>query len=820
MSSFIQDIRYALRQLARSPGFALAAILTLGLGIGANTAIFSAVNGLLLRPPGGVADFDELVSVYTSDFSGPPYSASSLPDVTDFAAGAPALSGLAAYTLAPVVLSEGTGERAAEMVLGSPVTPNYFDVLGTRASAGRTFAEGEGEAGGRNDVVVLGHGFWRSRFAADPEVVGRTIRLAGTPYTVIGVAGENFEGLLPGLSPAFYVPIGAPGVSEPDVAEQRGSRGLFVVGRMASGATIEHVRAQLQSVAAALHQQYPGAWTDVRSEARRVTVIPAPQATIPPQLRGPVAAFVALLTAIVAGVLLIGCVNIANLLLARATARQREIGVRLAIGASRGRLIRQLLTESMVLASFGALLGIALAWTGTRALALATTGLPLPVEVRLDVSPDLRVLGFAAVVTIVAGALFGLAPALFATRRSLTSSMHREDGGRRKLRLRGALAAGQITITMILLVAGGLLLRSLRSAQSIDPGFRTEGLLSVSLAFDERASTPEQRVQFQRELVDRVRALPGVSSASYVSALPLGAGSGRRSFTIEGYRPTDNEDMEIHWSDAGPGYFRTMGARPLRGREFTQSDGPGAPGTAIVNEAFAARYLAGQDPLGKRLNPNGDRPLEIIGVAENGKYVSLGEDPRPFVWRAADQWPSSPFLALVVHAPSAPGALAQPIRRLIAEIDPDVAVTGIATADQHLAFALLPQKVGAWLLGLFGVLGLALAALGLYGVMAYSVNQRTREFGLRLALGARTQDITMMVVRQGMIAAVIGGLAGLGLAAAASRFMQFVLFDVPPLDPVTFVGVTIVVFAVAFVANWLPARRTAKVDPLQALRYD
>ena len=823
MSSFMQDIRYALRQLRSSPGFSLAAILTLALGIGANTAIFSAVNGLLLRPLGGIGDFDELVAVYTSDYSGPPYSSSSLPDVRDFAAAIPALSGITGYGVAPVVLGDPTGGTAAELVLAQTVTPNFFAVLKARTMAGRTFAAGEGEPGGRSDVLVLGHSFWQRRFSGDRSVVGRTVRVAGIPFNVIGIAEPGFEGLLPGLSPAFYVPLTAPGISDPRGVDHRGNRGLLVIGRLAPGATLEQARAQFRTAASALHEQYPDHWTDVRDQPRRVTVIPASQATIPPQLRGPVAGFVALLMAIVGGVLLIGCVNIANLLLARATARRREIGVRLAIGAGRGRLVRQLLTESLVLASLGAVLGVALAWLGTRALTLTAADLPLPVDLRLDIAPDLRVLGFAVLVTLLAGALFGLAPALLATRQSLTSALQREESGGRRLGLRGVLAAAQIAITVVLLVAGGLLLRSLLSAQSIEPGFRPDGLLSVSLALDEQARTEEQRVLFQRQLAERVRALPGVTSASYAGMLPLGAGTARRSFGVEGYRPGETEDMEIHSTPAGPDYFRTMGTRLLRGREFAENDGPGAPVKAIVNEAFVSRYLKGQDPLGKRLSDGGDDPLymQIIGVAENGKYVSLREETRPFVWLSADQRAGGPgFLVLLVRGGERVGRLAQPIRRLVAELDPDVAVTNVLVTDQHLSYALLPQRVGAWLLGLFGLLGLALASLGVYGVMAYAVNQRTREFGVRLALGAYTQDVIRMVVRQGMVVAVAGAAIGMALAAATTRLLRFLLVGVNPLDPVTFTGVMTAVLAVAFVANWLPARRTALVDPLQALRSE
>jgi len=815
--SLVQDLRYALRQLSRSPTFTIAAILTLGLGIGATTAIFSVVNGLLLRPPAGVVEFDRLASIYTSDYGGALHGASSLPDVDDFRAGTTALSDIAAYTIRPIVLSDGGGAALAEMVLSQIVTPNYFDLLGARPQIGRGFLPGEGTPGERGDVVILGHQFWLDRFGGNPGIIGETIRLAGVPYTVVGVAEEGFRGLLPVLAPALFVPVGAPGISDAR-REPRGSRGFFVFGRLADDATFEQARTQLRSVAVGLHEQYPEAWTNVRNEPRSVTLIPTPEATVPPQVRGPAFGFAALLMAIASGVLLIACANIANLLLAKSTGRRREIGIRMAIGASRGRIARQLLTESMVLAGFGALLGILIALSGTRALAIFTTRLPLPFSVRLDIGPDLHVLGFAAAMTIVAGTLSGFAPALFSTRRSLSSSLYRDEAVRHRFGPRAMLAAGQIAIAMLLLAVGGLLVRSLLSAQTVDPGFRADGLLSVSLAVDEQSATPEQQLSFQREVLERVRSLPGVSSASYASSLPLGAGDGRRGFVAEGYTPGESEDTEIHFANAGAGYFQTMGTRILRGREFEATDQLGAPTVAVVNETFARRYFQDQDPLGRQLT-TGQNVLTVIGVAQDGKYVTLGEEPLPFVWLAADQWPPV-MLTIVTRADASAGALGEAIRRIVAEVDQDVAVTGMAIADQHLSFVLLPQRTGAWLLGLFGALGLALAALGVYGVMAYSVNQRTREFGIRLALGARPGDLTRMVLRQGMIACVIGGAIGLALAAGVSRLIRFLLFGVEPLDPMTFVGVATLVFGTALLANWLPARRTAKTDPLEFLRLD
>jgi predicted permease len=820
MTSILHDARHSLRQLARNPGFTAAAVLTLALGIGANTAIFSVVNGLLLRPPEHIAQFDRLVSIHTSDFSGPAYGSSSYPDVRDFAAGTPALSGVAAYTVAPVVMSDATGRALSELVLATVVTGNYFDLLGVPMASGRSFAPAEGEPGG-DHVVILGHSFWQTRLGGDAGIVGRSLRLAGQPFTVIGIAPPRFDGLLPGISPAFYVTAGAGDILGGIRTEARGDRNLFVIGRVASGATLEQVREQLARVASALFQRYPDNWTDVRNEARRVTVIPAKQALVPAQMRGPVTGFVAVLMAVVGAVLLIGCANIANLLLARATARQREIGVRLALGAGRGRLVRQLLTESMVLAGLGALLGVALAWAGTRAL--TAVRLPLPVDLRLDVTPDATVLGFAALVAIAAGLLFGLAPALLATRRSLTASIKADTAtaevAGRRLGLRGVLAGGQIMVAIVLLVVAGLLVRSLRSAQSIDPGFRTAGMLFVNLAQDENATSPEQRQLFHRELRERVVALPGVQNASYADALPLGLARSRRSFDVEGYQAGSTEDMEINSTNAGPDYLDAMGIRLLRGRDFAESDGPGGPRVAIVNEAFAARYFDGADPIGKRLGRGDALDIEIVGLARTGRYRSLGEEPLPFVWLASDQSPAG-YMTLIVHGSGPLAPVGEAVRRILTEIAPDVAITNMLTADEHLAFALLPQRLGAWLLGLFGVLGLALASLGIYAVMAYSVSRRSREIGVRMALGARRADVVRMVVRQGMTVAAVGGALGLIAAGGISRLLTFLLFGVQPLDPVTFVGVAAAVGATTLLANWLPARRTAGVDPVRALRQE
>jgi predicted permease len=822
LTSVLADIRHTFRQLVRSPGFALTAILTLALGIGANTAIFSAVNGLLLRPPAHVRDFDRLVTIYTSDYSGPPFGSSSLPDVEDFQTSAVAsLAGVAAYTVVPVVIGGAAGTDA-ELILGQVVTGNYFDVLGVTMVRGRTFTMEEAERGGEG-VAVLGNAFWQSRYGGDAAVLGRTIQLAGQSVTVVGIAPENFTGLLPGLVPAFYVSTGTAAEMGFVDTEHRGDRGMFVFGKLAPGATLEQARDQLAGVARALHERYPGEWTDVRDEPRRVTILPASEAVVPPQMSGPVTGFVAVLMAVVGAVLLISCANIANLLLARGTSRRREVGVRLAIGAGRGRLIRQMLTESMVLAGIGGALGVALAFGLTRLL--ATVELPLPVDVRLDVGPDARVLAFATVISVVAGLLFGLAPALLATGRSVVGAL-KEDAAAsagasgRKLGLRGVLAGGQIAVAVVLLVAGGLLVRSLQSAQSIDPGFRTSGMVFAALAQDDGASTPERRAIFQRELRSRLSAIPGVRSVSLAASLPLSANRSRRSFSIEDYRPGETEDMELHSTFVGPAYFETMGIPIVRGRGFIEADQTSGQQLAVVNEAFVDRYMSGQNPIGKRLALGGGSPLaiEIVGTTPTGKYVSLAEEPLPFVWLSAH--PTNGFATVVIHAEGELAPIVEGVRRIVGELDASVAVMSVTTASEHLAYALLPQRIGAWLLGLFGALGLALSALGIYGVMAYAVSRRTREIGVRLALGARPADVVSMVVRQGMRVAVTGAVLGILIAFGVARLLSFLLFNTQPLDPITFLGVIALVLAVSFLANWLPARRTIRVDPLRALRQE
>jgi predicted permease len=439
------------------------------------------------------------------------------------------------------------------------------------------------------------------------------------------------------------------------------------------------------------------------------------------------------------------------------------------------------------------------------------------------VMPDVTVLAFSALVTVAAGLLFGLAPALLASRRSVVASLRTEDAqvGGRRLGLRGVFAAGQIAVAIVLLVAGGLLLRSLQAAQSIEPGFRTDGMLFFDLAQDENTTTAEQRLIFHRALRERVAALPGVRAVSNTAALPLGTAQSRRSFSVEGYRAGDGEDMELSSTYAGPGYFAAMGTRLVQGRDFTAADGPGAPQVAVVNQAFVRQYLGDGTAIGTRLGRGGNDPLtiEIVGVAEDGRYRTLGEAVRPFVWLAADQ-NAAGFTTLVVHAGGDLAAVRRAVAAAVAEIEPDAAVTNVASAEEHLAFALLPQRAGAWLLGLFGLLGLALAALGIYGVMAYAVSRRSREIGIRLALGARPGDVVRMVVRQGMRVAAIGAVIGFATAAGVSRLLGFLLFDVAPLDVPTFAGVAAVVASVTLLANWLPARRTARVDPVRALRFD
>jgi predicted permease len=814
------DFRYALRRLIRARGFTLAAALTIALGVGANSAIFSIINAVLLRPPVAVAEPERVVGVFTSDFSGPPYGSSSFADVDDFAKqGAEVFTGVVGYSPRPAAVgSDDNLERIAAEV----VTDNYFQVLGTRMTLGRGFGPEQRVRAGE-PVAVISNALWQRRFASDPDIIGKPLRMNAREFTIIGVAPVGFAGSFRLLVADVWVPaaLGAY-VGMSDDFTSRGDRSAFVYARLKPGVTIEQARARMGVVARQLTAAYPEAWTDVSRKGRRISVLPEEETRIPPSFRGVALRFAAILMATVVVVLLVCCANVAGLLLARAASRLKEVGIRISLGASRGRIIRQMLTESVLLAALGGIVGVAASvWAG-RALMAAGTPSQIPVPISLDLTPDYRVLGFTLAITLLTGLVFGFAPALRASRADVVTALKTDTpalrvGGRR-FSLHGALVVGQVSLSTLLLVGALLFLRTLRAAASIDPGFRTDHMLLLDIAprpGEEGNVDPEQVALTAR---DRVAAIPGVTAVTWASNVPLGIDVGRRGLQVEGYRRREGEDMEFHYSVVGPRYFETMEIPLVRGRGFTDADRPGAPAVVVVNEAFARRFWGDADPIGKRISRNGENGpwIEVVGLARDGKYVSITESPRPFVYYPQLQMPDG--ITLHVRTTGDPLRLVTAARREVATVAPTWMIERPRTLEENVGASLLPQRIAAGLLGAFGVVALLLAAVGLYGVVAFAVAQRTREIGIRVALGAQGGEVLGLMLRQGMTLAGIGLLVGVPLAFVVARLLSGFLIGTSVADPVVFGGAAGLLGFVTLVASYVPARRASKVDPMAALR--
>ena len=822
MEQLWSDLRLAARSMVKSPGFASVAILSLALGIGANTTIFSLLNALLLRPLPG-REPERLATVYTSDYSGPLYGASSYPDYLDFRSQSEVFDGLAAYTIQPLVLSDAGESRRG---LAQLVSGNFFDVLGVKAAYGRPVLAAE-ETPGQHPIAVLSDSAWRSRFGASPAVVGRPIALNGRPYMVVGVAPAGFTGLFRGVSVDVFVPLAMRTALTGEALDQRGDRGLMLIGRLRPGTRIEDARANLALIGRQLHASHRETWTNRLGEPRIVSVLPEEASRLLPQTRGPISAFLALLLGAVGLVLLLACSNVANLLLARANARRREIALRVALGARRFPLVRQLLTESLLLAGAAGVLGVALAaWSLRLILAFRP---PLPFSLALGLELDPRVLLFALLVSLATGIVFGLVPALRASRSDPIEALKAGAPGsfaRRGFALGDGLVIAQVAGSLVLLIGAGLSLRSLSRAEAIDPGFDPNGVLVFSIDLGAQGYDAARGQALYAELQERLGRAPGVESASLASVLPLSLGGERRGLRIEGYTPGPGEDMEVHSTFVGPGYFETLRTSLARGRGFAPTDARGAAPVVIVNEAFVRRYWPGRDGLGERLIVSWrvgdhfeDLPLEVVGVARDGKYTSLGERPLPFVFYPHRQLYREQ-MSVVVRATGDPAALVPVARREVAALDPSLPVYDVKTLAAHLGTALFPVRVAATLLGLTGALAVLLAAIGLYGVLAYAVTLRTREIGVRVALGARRADVLSLVVGRGLRLAGLGLASGLVIAFGVTRFLSFLLYGISPLDPPTFASLSALLIGVAIAAAWVPARRAARLDPIVALREE
>jgi predicted permease len=807
VDTLLQDIRYTLRGLRRSPGFTLVAVLTIGLSIGMNTTAFTWMENMVLRPLPAVPNSDQLVSLNTGGPGGDVWSVS-YPNYRDWRDGARGFEGLAAYTIAEMALrTAGPSQR----VWGVAASGNYFDVLRVRPLLGRTFRPDEEAAAA--PVAVISHGLWRRAFGGDSGVVGQRVLLNGHGFTVIGVAPPRFAGTMVGLRLDLWFPVTLYELLTPNsgALTSRGANFLVEgIGRLRRGVTIEQARQDINAVHRRLAETYP--------TARNSTVLVrwSSETGVTSWFR----ALASTLFAVTAVVLFIACGNLANLLLARAAARRREIGVRLAVGAGRARLVRQLLTESVVLASGGGLAGLVFAFWAKDVMRAFIPASPYPIG--LDMTIDGRVLGVAAIVTLCASLFFGLMPALQATRVDLVSALRdgAATGPARQSRVQAILVASQVAFSLVALVCAGLFVRGLQRAQSVDTGMRDpQQVLLVNTNLYVAGYTDSTGPAAIGRLLERVRALPGVRAASASSMVPLTFGGWNSTGAdVEGYAFRPDEMRAIPFSEVGPDYFEAIGTPVVRGRGIVAQDQPGSPPVAVVNEAFARRYWAGQDPIGKHITVN-ERERAVVGVVRDAKYVRLDEPPPPIFYLPILQSYSSSF-TLQVRTAGDPRALQQLLRRAFEDLDPNLPLTDVRTLAESMGAATFIQRIGAWSLATFGLHALLLAALGIFGVLWISVSRRTREMGVRLAVGASRRDVLRLVIGDAMRIAGIGLGVGIVLAAGAGRLLRSQIFGVSPLDPVTFVGVTALLAAVALLAAWLPARRAAKVDPVIALQAE
>jgi predicted permease len=829
MLTFFQDLRFGARLLAKSPGFTVVAALSLALGIGANTTIFTLVNAVLLHPL-PVEDPSQLVSVFATDernrdaagFGFLQLSPANFKDLRD---KNDVFTDMTSHQGIPMSISGGTGEP--QQVFGEIVSGNYFTVLGARPLIGRGFLPDEDVNPGEKLVCVLGYGEWQKRFGGEPSIVGRDISLNGRKFTVVGVMPSGFKGTNAIGAPALWVPymtykeMTAGVVLELIRPESRRGLVLNATGRLKPGVTVQQAEANLKTIARQLEEAYPN-----ENRGRSVTLVPLAQSTINPGFRSNIVAAGGVLMTIVGLVLVIACANVANLLLARAATRQKEIAVRLSLGASRGRLVAQLLSEGTLLAIIGGAAGLLLAYWAQGLLWSFRP--PFLQPDAIDLRTDTRVLLFTLVVSLATGVLFGLAPAIQSSRPDLAVELKEKTsaptGSGRVFSLRNLLVAAQVALSLVALVGAGLFLRSLRNAQAINPGFDAERLATLTFDLGGQGYAEARGQQFQRDALERARAVPGVQHASLSSTIPLFAGGFARTVFLEGQDTSDRRSGRLVQITVGsPTLLETLGIPILRGRTLADTDQPNTPAVVVINETMAKRFWPDQDPIGKRFKFFGqDFFNQVVGVAKDSKYNFVGEDPTPYIYQSTTQV-YQPAVSMIVKAQN-PGAVLGTLRREIQQLDKNLPLTAVFTLEEVFDQSLWPPRMAASLLLIFAGLSLLLAVIGIYGVMAYAVNQRTREIGIRMALGASRQEVLQMVVLQGFRLTLIGVAAGLALAflvtRAVSSALGNLLINVNPTDVMTFVVVPVVLTMAALAASYLPALRATRIDPMVALRYE
>jgi putative ABC transport system permease protein len=813
LDTLFRDLKYSLRLLARSKAFTALAVMSIALGIGANTIVFSVINAVLLRAL-PFKDPDGLVLVWgdaRSETNLRKHNQVSATDVADFRSQSHSFEDVATYTSWNPIMS---GDSEAERIPAIQVGDGYFKIMRGTPIVGRVFTAEEQEDG-KDFVIVLGYNLWQRRFAADPNVVGKTVQLNSRPYTIVGVMGPDFRPLPPTLvSPQgqFYRPV-----AEKYEDNQRDERHLRAIARLKPGITVAQANADLRIVAERLEQTHPTTNHNIG-----VAVVAMSE-----EIVGGIRNTLLMVFGAVVFVLLVACANVANLLLARASVRFREITIRSAIGAARGQLVRQLLTESIVLSVFGGLLGLLLAVWGTGLVSVAGEKINPMFQ---DVHMDLRVLGFTVGLTLLTGLVFGLAPALQVSKPNLAESLKESGRGAgpsgHRNRLRSVLVVSEIALTLVLLICAGLLIRTVMRLKSVDTGFNTSNVLTMNIGLPQvKYPKPEDRIAFFQQVSDRIAALPGVKAAGTTSVLPLSANFDGRGLLVEDQPKPEGQEISVDMYVTTPGYLKALEISTINGRTIADQDTKDSFKVALVNQTMAQQLWPGQDPIGKHIGLPGDRKSKepfwrtIVGVVKDVSQYSLDQKPPMQMYLPLAQFPTS-FNTIVVKTESDPYAIAAAVRREVRAVDKDQAVFEVTTLDELRSESILIRRFFMGLLFVFAGLALVLAVIGIYGVMSYVAAQRTHEIGIRMALGAQAKDVLKLIIGNGMLLALIGVAAGLVGAFALTRLLEGLLFGVTSTDSLTFVSVSGGLVLVALIACYVPARRATRVDPLVALRNE
>jgi predicted permease len=823
LETFLQDVRYALRGLRKNPGFAIVCVLTLALGIGANTAMFTVFNAVLLRPVPGVANPGGLVILERLQKNNPDFSFG-YPDYLDYRNQNQSFAGLAARCRTALTLSHGTTER----ITGELVSGNYFAVLGVNPAIGRLVAPEDVQTEGEAPVAVVSYGIWQRVFGSDPEIAGKNILLNGQRFTVVGVAARDFAGTTVGSPTDVWLPLTMQPAAIPrmsrGVLRNRNAGWIEIFGRLKPHVSLDAARGELQIIAGRLAAAYPAS-----NEHRGVDVIPS--FGMDPDDRDALRKFFGLLIASVGILLLISCSNVANLLLARADSRRREIAVRLALGAGRGRLVRQLLTEGLLLSFLASALGLLMTpWAGNLILAFRQ---PLYALHNVDTSPDARVLVFALLVALLTGMLFSLAPALQSSKPDLVVTLKdNTPGAGRRSRLRSVLVASQVALSLVLLIVAGMTVRRMQKIVNQNPGFTTSHILMMSVSPSIQGYSETQGERLYEELLARVERIPGIQSASLAVTVPPEDWSTRVSIFYEGQAPPLDYfrghefevGIRVDMNTVAPDYFKTMGISMLRGRDFSERDKTGAPLVAIVSQQLAQRLWPGEDVVGKRIEwPSWQGeprpPVEIIGVSADAKYRSLLADA-PLLLYVPEFQNYSGAQTLVVHTAADPEQLLGAVRSALASVDQNLPVFAVKTISEQMGDSLWQPRMAAGILGSFSIFALILAAVGLYAVVSQWMGQRTREIGIRMALGAKPQDVMRLTLGYGTGLALWGIVAGILFASVLTRFVSALLFGTSSSDVLTMAVIAVFLLLVALAACFVPARRAMRVDPMVALRHE